>query len=85
MLKLALIVVTLLAIIVLVALIAVLGLWMKGIGSIAFPGLGILVGTQFFSIVLTLAEISLVLLAAYLVRFLPFVRALTDALAGVID
>jgi hypothetical protein len=83
MLKIALVAVTLSAIIALVALIAVLGLWMKGVGSIALPGLGLLVGTQIFLILLTLAEISLVLIAAYLVRFLPPVRDITDALAGV--
>jgi hypothetical protein len=83
MLKLALAAATLLAIIVLVALIGVLGLWMKGVGSVAFPGLGLLVGTQVFLILLTLAEISLVLIAAYLVRFLPFVRELTEAIASV--
>lgn len=83
MLKLALVVSTLLAILVLIALIGALGLWWKGVGSIAFPGLGIIVGTQMFLILLTLAEIFLILIAAYLVRFLPFVRDLTDALASV--
>ena len=82
MLKIALVVVTLSAIIVLVALIAVLGLWMKDVGSIALPRSGLLVGTQLFLILLTLAEISLVLIAAYLVRFLPFMREITDALAS---
>ncbi|HEV2915067.1 MAG TPA: hypothetical protein VGX92_17450 [Pyrinomonadaceae bacterium] len=78
MLNLALAVSTLLAILVLVLLIAALGLWMKDIDSIAFPGLGIIVGTRLFLIVLSIAEVSLVLIAAYLVRFLPFVRELTD-------
>jgi hypothetical protein len=82
MLKLALIVVTLLAIIVLVALIGVLGLWMKDVDVIAFPGLGLLVATKLFLIVLTIAEISLVLIAAYLVRFIPFVRELTDEIGS---
>jgi hypothetical protein len=82
MLKLALVVSTLLAVLVLIALIGALGLWLKGVGSIAFPGLGIIVGTQMFLILLTLAEIFLVLIAAYLVRFLPLVRDLTDALAS---
>jgi hypothetical protein len=85
MLKLALVLSTLFAILVLIALIGALGLWMKGIHSIAFPGLGLLVGTQVFVILLSLAEVALVLTAAYLVRFLPFVRELTDALANVID
>ena len=83
MFKLALAVSTLLAVAVLIALIGVLGLWMKGVGSIAFPGLGVLVGTKFFLIALAVAEVSLVFLAAYLVRFLPLVRALTDAIEGV--
>lgn len=83
MLKLALAVATLFAVAVLIALIGVLGLWMKGIDSIAFPGLGILVGTKLFLIALAAAECSLVFLAAYLVRFLPFVRELTDMIEGV--
>jgi hypothetical protein len=78
MLNLALAVSTLLAMVVLIALIGALGLWMKGIGSIAFPGLGIIVGTQLFLIALSIAEVSLIIIAAYLVRFLPFVRELTD-------
>jgi hypothetical protein len=82
MLKLALAVSTLLAAAVLIALIGVLGLWMKGVGSIAFPGLGILVGTKFLLIALAVAEVSLVFLAAYLVRFLPLVRELTGAIEG---
>ena len=83
MLKLALVVSTLLAIVVLVALIGALGLWMKGIGSVAFPGLGLIVGTQLISIVLSIAEVSLILIAAYLVRFLPFVRELTQMIEGI--
>jgi hypothetical protein len=83
MLNLALAVSTLLAIVVLVLLIGALGLWMKDIGSIAFPGLGIIVGTQLFLIVLSIAEASLVLIAAYLVRFLPFVRELTEMMEGI--
>jgi hypothetical protein len=83
MLNLALAISALLAILVLIALIAVLGLWMKGIGSIAFPGLGIIIGTQLLLILLFVAEVSLVLIAAYLVRFIPFVRELTDMIAGI--
>ena len=83
MLKLALAVSTLLAVAVLIALIGVLGLCMKGVGSIAFPGLGVLVGTKFFLIALAVIEVALVFLAAYLVRFLPLVRELTGAIEGV--
>jgi hypothetical protein len=83
MLNLALAVSTLLAMVVLIALICALGLWMKGIDSIVFPGLGIIVGTQLFLIVLSIAEVSLILIAAYLVRFLPFVRELTDMMEGI--
>lgn len=83
MLKLALAASTLLAVAVLIALIGILGLWMKGVGSIAFPGLGVIVGTQVFLIALSIAELSLVFVAAYLVRFLPLVRALTGAIEGV--
>ena len=83
MLKLALAVSTLLAVAVLIALIGALGLWMKNIDSIAFPGLGVIVGTKVFVIALSVAEFSLVIIAAYLVRFLPFVRELTDMIEGV--
>lgn len=83
MLKLALAASTLLALAVLIALIGVLGLCMKGVGSIAFPGLGVIVGTKLLLIALTLAELSLVFVAAYLVRFIPLVRDLTSAIEGV--
>lgn len=83
MLKLALAAAALLAVAVLIALIGALGLWMRGVDSIAFPGLGIIVGTKFLSIALAVAEFSLVLIAAYLVRFLPLVRELTEAIKGV--
>ena len=74
---------TLLAVAVLIVLIGILGLWMRGIGSIAFPGLGVIVGTKLLLIALAAAELSLVFVAAYLVRFLPLVRALTGAIEGV--
>jgi hypothetical protein len=83
MLKLALAAATLLAVAVLIVLIGALGLWMRGVDSIAFPGLGIIVGTKLLLVALAVAEFSLVFIAAYLVRFLPFVRELTDAIAGV--
>jgi hypothetical protein len=83
MLNLALAISTLLAIVVLVLLIGIVGLWMKDIGSIAFPGLGIIVGTRLFLIVLSITEVSLVLIAAYLVRFLPLVRELTGAMEAI--
>ncbi|HWT00298.1 MAG TPA: hypothetical protein VN256_08630 [Pyrinomonadaceae bacterium] len=83
MLKLALAASTLLAVAVLIALIGILGLWMKGVGSIAFPGLGVIVGTKLLLIALAAAEFSLVFVAAYLVRFLPLVRALTSAIEGI--
>ncbi len=65
-----------------VALIFALGLWMKGVGSIALPGLGIIIGTPLFLILFSVAEVLLMLIAAYLVRFLPFVRELTDLVEG---
>ncbi|MDQ3668151.1 MAG: hypothetical protein M3410_16575 [Acidobacteriota bacterium] len=62
--------------IILVAIIGVLGFWMKGADSIALPGLGIIVATPLLLILLIVVEIILVILAAYLVRYIPIVREL---------
>ena len=64
------------ATIILVLLIAVLGLWMKGLSSIAFPGLGLIVSTSYMFVILLCAEIIMVLLAAYMVRYVKVVRLL---------
>lgn len=63
---------------VLVAIIGVLGFWMKGASSIALPGLGIIVATPLLLMLLCVVEIILVVLAAYLVRYVPLVRELLD-------
>lgn len=60
----------------LVSIIGVLGFWMKGASSIVLPGLGIIVATPLLLILLLVAEIILVVLAAYLVRYVPVVREL---------
>ena len=61
---------------VLVSIIGVLGLWMKGASSVVLPGLGIIVATPLLLMLLLVAEIILVVLAAYLVRYVPVVREL---------
>lgn len=76
MLNLLLILLILIAIAVLIAIIGVLGLWMRGADSIAFPGLGIIVATPLLLILLSIVELMLVVLAAYLVRYVPIVREL---------
>jgi hypothetical protein len=83
MLNLAFAAFTLAAIVLLVVLIWTLGLWMKNISVIALPGLGIMVGTRFAFFMECIAEIVLILIAAYLVRFLPFVRDLIEMTGGV--
>jgi hypothetical protein len=71
-----LILLVLIAAVVLVAIIGVLGFWMKGVGSIALPGLGIIVATPLLLILLCIVEIIFILLAAYLVRHVSIVREL---------
>lgn len=78
MLNLAFVIFTLAAIVVLVALICTLGLWMKGISVIALPGLGIMVGVRPAFLIECVAEITLMLIAGYLVRFLPLARDLIE-------
>ena len=70
MLNLALLFLTLVACILLVALILTLGLWMRGIGSIAFPGLGVLVATPLLAFALLIAVAMVVALTAYLIRYI---------------
>ena len=71
MLNLALIFLTLLASVLLAALILTLGLWMRGIDSIAFPGLGLLVATPLIALALLIVEAMVVALTAYLIRYVP--------------
>ena len=61
----------LLAVILLVAIISLLGLWLKGVGSIAFPGLGLLVATWLMLALLIVIEVAVVIFAALLVRSIP--------------
>lgn len=61
----------LLAVILLVAIISLLGLWLKGIGSIAFPGLGLIVATWLILALLIAIEVAVVIFAALLVRSIP--------------
>ncbi len=64
------------SIIILVLFIFLLGVWMKGSSSLAFPGLGLIVATPLVLILLLVAETMMVLIAAYLVRLIPIVRLL---------
>ena len=59
------------ATVILVAIIGVLGVWMKGADSIALPGLGIILATPLLLLLLIVVELILVILAAYLVRYIP--------------
>jgi hypothetical protein len=69
-----LILATLAALFILVLCILLLGLWMKGVSAVVLPGLGIIVATPLLLMALLFLEVVFVLLAAYLVRFLPFAR-----------
>ena len=76
MLYLTLAVLALVEIFILVAIIGVLGFWMKGADSLAFPGLGLIFATPLLLTLLIVAEVIMVICAAYLVRYIPIVRAL---------
>ena len=62
------------AIVILIIFIGVLGAWMKGADSLAFPGLGLLIATPLILVALLVSEIVMVLLAAYLVRYIPIMQ-----------
>jgi hypothetical protein len=64
----------LLAVAVLVAIIGALGFLMKGADSIALHGLGIIMATPLLLLLLSVAEIMLIVISAYLVRYVPIVR-----------
>ena len=68
MLKLMLGLLIVLAVMLLLAIIGVLGLWLKGVGSIAFPGLGLIIATRLILAFLVMIEIVVVTLAAFLLR-----------------
>ena len=62
------------AVVILTIFIGILGVWMKGADSLAFPGLGLLVSTPLILVALLVSEIVMVLLAAYFVRYIPIMQ-----------
>ncbi len=62
------------AVLTLIIFIGVLGIRMKGADSLAFPGLGLVVATPVVLVLLLVFESLMVLLAAYLVRFIPIMQ-----------
>jgi hypothetical protein len=62
------------AVAILIIFIGVLGVWMKGADALAFPGLGLLVSTPLILVMLLVSEIVMVLLSAYLVRYIPIMQ-----------
>jgi len=73
-----LVILYLLAAAILIPLIGALGFWLKGADAIALPGLGILIATPLLVAVLAVAEVGVILCAAYCVRYLPAARMLFD-------
>jgi hypothetical protein len=59
---------------ILAPIVFVLGLWLKSATSLAFPTLGLILPTLMIVISLTVTEVVMVVLAAYLVRNMPMVR-----------
>jgi hypothetical protein len=59
---------------ILVPIIYFLGLWLKGATTLAFPALGLILPAPMIVISLIVAEVVTVMLAAYLVRYLPIIR-----------
>jgi hypothetical protein len=59
------------SIVILIVFIILLGLWMKGASAVALPGLGLIVATPLALMLLSVVEIVMVLIAAYLVRLIP--------------
>lgn len=70
MINLVLAVLIIIATILLIGVIGMLGLWMKGVSNILFPGLGLIVSTPLVLIFLIIVEVAVVTFAAYLVRFI---------------
>lgn len=64
------------SIVILILFIILLGVWMKGTSSLAFPGLGLIVATPLVLVLLLVVEIIIVFIAAYLVRLIPIARLL---------
>ena len=59
---------------ILILFIILLGVWMKGMSSLAFPGLGLIVATPIVLVLLLVVEIIIVFIAGYLVRLIPISR-----------
>ena len=60
----------------LIPLIGALGFWLKGAGSIALSGLGVIIATRFLVAAVAAIEVEAVFCAAYCVRYLPAARML---------
>lgn len=71
------------ALLILILFILALGLWMNGVGALALPGLGIIVGMPLVLLALLFLEAVFVLLAAYLVRFIPFACLMFGEVDGI--
>jgi hypothetical protein len=54
----------------LIGVIFSLGVWMKGVTALAFPGWGVIIATPLIFTAFLVAECVVVLLAAFLVRHL---------------
>lgn len=66
----------LLAAAILIPLIGALGFWLRGTDSIVLPGLGLIIATPLLVATLAVAEVGVVICAAYCVRYLPAARML---------
>jgi hypothetical protein len=73
-----LVILYLMAAAILIPLIGALGFWLNGAGTVALPGLGILIDAPLLVAVLAVAEVGVIFCAAYCVRYLPAVRMLFD-------
>lgn len=72
MLNVTIVVLMMLACVLLIAVIISLGLSLRGGMSVIFPGLGIVVAMPVLFVVLLMAEVCVVVLAAYLVKSVSF-------------
>ncbi len=59
---------------VLAPIIYFLGLWLKGVTTLAFPAFGLILPTPLIVISLIVTEVALLMLASYLIRYIPIVR-----------
>lgn len=72
----------LVAMLTLIPITGLLGLWMKGADNILLPGLGLIVATPILFGFFVVVEIAVILLTAYLVRYIPVVRELVSMIQG---